>query len=240
MLHLSTRRPFASLLRLLPTAALVLLAPTISHAFKLNDTGLDICYSASNAPVPCADPTAIVGQDAMWGRDAAGMAPFSAQLFFKIGAGGAGFDYTQICANGDAAGSGTCPLNPPANTGPNPAPTQWACTRDNVTGLLWSLESKTGGTWVTYSASATTSRCGYTSGWRMPTTRELLSIVNSGTHAPAIDSFFPGTQLNWYWAAELEAINPANAWMVDFTNGAAGTNTKTDLSFPTRLVHGPH
>lgn len=224
----------------------LLLTVTSASAAGLNDTGLNACFDTNNLAVACTTVGAIPGQDALYGRDAAAAAGFS----FKTGSGAAGFDFTKICANGDAEGTGACPANPAANTGPNPAPTDWACTRDNITGLMWSLESTTGGTWVTYSASATTSRCGHTTGWRMPTTRELLSIVHNGASAPAIDTaFFPGTQSNWYWAAELEAIDPAdptnpspanhpNAWMVDFTDGLAGTNTKTDLSFPTRLVFG--
>lgn len=222
----------------LPLAVVLSMCPPApAGAAGLNDTGLLDCYSASGL-VSCADVNALPRQDSFHGRDAA----YATGLLVKIGGGAAGFDFTKVCANGDVEGSGSCPLNPAANSGANPGPTEWACTRDNVTGLIWLLESSSGGSWVSYSASATTARCGLASGWRMPTARELLSIVHNGAAdgAVMIDAdYFPATQNNYYWAAEIDATNSNDAWMVGFVpgGGTAGLNTKTDLGFPTRLVH---
>lgn len=61
------------------------------------------------------------------------------------GGGRAGFDFTRVCANGavegelDGVGVVLCPDNLNANPAVSVGlgPTQWACTRDNVTGLVW-------------------------------------------------------------------------------------------------------
>jgi len=103
---------------------------------KLNDTGVTACYDASTG-IAC-DPAARDSgshprQDARYGRDAKN----GASQLTKVGAGNAGFDYTKICGNGDAEGSGTCPANPPQGSGA----TEWSCTRDNVTGLVWELKT---------------------------------------------------------------------------------------------------
>lgn len=99
----------------------------------------------------------------------------------------------------------------------------WIMTRDNVTGLIWEIKTDDGSihdkdNWYTWydSDPATnggdpgtpgvgtdtedfidalngTDFGGY-SDWRMPTVKEVSSLVNSGTHSPAIDTtWFPHT-----------------------------------------------
>ena len=97
----------------------------------LNDTGITFCVDDDNADVECSDEqvSALPGQDGHSGRDAD-------SSLIKLGAGAAGFDYTPICHSGDAAGEGDCPLDPLPGADDN----DWACTRDNVTGLVWELK----------------------------------------------------------------------------------------------------
>lgn len=101
----------------------------------LNDTGIDTCTTSSEASLPCDDAAVAdyPGQDAVHGRDAQAR---DDQDFQKIGAGAAGFDFTRLCGSGVAAGFGECPENPTPGDGPN----DWACTRDNVTGLIWEVK----------------------------------------------------------------------------------------------------
>ncbi|MBI5444186.1 MAG: DUF1566 domain-containing protein [Deltaproteobacteria bacterium] len=111
----------------------------------LNDTGIDWCADgASNRGMTGTRAERIAscqsaffpGQDAASGRDADALARNAT----KTGHGAAGFDFTKVCRNGRAAGEGRCPPNPSPGTGE----TNWACTRDNVTGLLWELKMETG------------------------------------------------------------------------------------------------
>jgi hypothetical protein len=80
-------------------------------------------------------------------------------------------------------------------------------------------------------------RCGYSTGWRAPTRRELLSIVHNGkTASPVIDTdYFPNTAGSLYWSADTYAPGPANAWYVRFANGYTGANNKGNGSL-VRLV----
>ena len=79
-------------------------------------------------------------------------------------------------------------------------------------------------------------RCGYSDGWRVPTRRELLSIVHHGAYNPAIDGdYFPSTVSDWYWSNDDYAPDPASAWGVNFNDGSAGANGKANSSH-VRLV----
>jgi hypothetical protein len=76
---------------------------------------------------------------------------------------------------------------------------------------------------------------GYTD-WRLPAVIELVSIVDTGTYDPSIDStIFPGTPaVGFYWSSThylgFPAL-PANSWMwgIYFNNGYADYN---DASVP--------
>ena len=207
----------------------------------LNDTGQTQCDTGGNAMVACTvgntgDAATYKRQDGRFGRDPAGPA--------KVGGGVAGFDFTKVCFNGDLQGSGTCTGSLLANTGgatSGTASTDWACTKDNVTNLIWSLQSGSGD-WTTYAsttlptATNSATRCGFATGWRLPTRRELLGIALYDGSNPSIDSsYFPGTQSNWYWTSDTYAPVPSGAWVVHFGYGNTYAYFKTSTNY-VRLV----
>lgn len=114
---------------------------TITSPFlvrPLNDTGIDWCGDAANnydtgdAAYKEQQCVAVVnagfpGQDGHHGRDARARAGTLA----KVGGGNAGFDYTKISNSG-----AVLPASATFGSGPN----AWACTRDNVTGLIWEVK----------------------------------------------------------------------------------------------------
>lgn len=222
---------------LLALAALVLCASAAQAAGPtglLNDTGQTLCYNASHAAGPCdaattGDAGARPRQDGRFGRDVASPT--------KVGGGAAGFDFTKVCMDGTL----DCPGA--ANTGGSPSATDWACTKDNVTNLIWSLQTQGTVNWNTASATTypdaghnTANRCGYNTGWRLPTRRELLSIVHNGTSNPAIDvSYFPVTPSSNYWTSDTYAPVPSYAWIVDFYSGGTDAYYKT-VTYFVRLV----
>lgn len=133
----------------------------------------------------------------------------------------AGFDFTALDAYGKATTPGT-----------------HACVRDNVTGLIWSTETISSN-WNDARAKTTRyARCGFTDGWRIPTRRELLSIVHDGTFDPAIaTAYFPNTQSVWYWTADTYAPVPSGAWGINFRYGHTNALNKS-LTHGVRFVRG--
>jgi len=58
------------------------------------------------------------------------------------------------------------------------------------------------------------------SDWRLPTVKELTSIVNWGTYSPAVNTdYFPNTLLSYYWSSTTPAYYTSGAWLVDFDVG---------------------
>ncbi len=103
-------------------------------AGPLNDTGSDFCRNHTNnadtavtATITCTPMPTHGGQDARYGRDPAaqrGVLP-------KVGGGSKGFDFTKIANDGSLL---------PASATPGNAATDWACTYDNNTGLMWEVK----------------------------------------------------------------------------------------------------
>jgi len=219
---------------ILATLALLLPPVAIAQTQPLNDTGQTQCVNNVGAwPAACdaantGDSVGVAypGQDGRFGRDraqAAGVLPA------KTGGGAAGFDFTAR----DASGAVTTTLG------------SHDCVYDNVTGLLWSTEVLSmswDGATAAYPSDGSGSyiRCNRTTGWRLPTRRELLSIVHNGdTWSPAVDKdYFPGyaSWPSWnFGTADTYAPNPARAWVVDFGNGGPYVDNKTN-TYSVRLV----
>ena len=247
----SSRLPFTRILRG-AAAALGLLCANSAFAIApsgptglLNDTGQTLCYDGTGTMAACTvsntgDAATYKRQDGRFGRDPAGPA--------KTGGGVAGFDFTKVCFNGDLQGAGTCTGTLVANgtaTASGTASTDWACTKDNVTNLIWSLQSGSGD-WTTYASTTlpgttnTATRCGFNSGWRLPTRRELLSIVLRDGRNPTVDAnYFPSTQTNNnYWTIDAFVPYPSYAWIVGFSSGDTSATSASDKTNPfyVRLV----
>jgi len=93
---------------------------------------------------------------------------------------------------------------------------------DSKSKLTWQqTASSTTYTWdaaKTYCAGVGTGLGG--TGWRVPTIKELLSIVDFSQTAPAIDpNAFPSTPLRVFWSSSPIAGKPSSAWGVDFNDG---------------------
>lgn len=248
-----------------------LLFPAFAHTASLNDTGQDTCYDGSTM-VACSDANSgdaatYPRQDGRFGRDAAA----AAGQLTKAGGGAKGFDYSKIANNGSV-------LSASATLGSGL--TNWACTRDNVTGLIWEIKTATntdlrysGHSYTWYNSNPLTNggsvgntgsnTCNATlpgslcnteayvtavnagsglcsaTDWRMPTRRELLSIMHNGAYDPPIDTaYFPGTLIN-YWSAD-GYFDPDKAWVVVF-DGSGGTwvaDKTYDNYIHVRLVRG--
>ena len=227
-------------------------------AAGLNDTGFTTCADASGATVSCTAATAVQGQDARYGRDAAA----GTGALTKVGGGANGFDFTKI-SNSTANVPGVALASSAAlGTGAN----DWGCTYDNTTGLMWEVKTTSGlrnAIWdySWYSSNAATNggdvgtlggsqcttpgRCDtekYTqdvnsvgmcgrNDWRMPTIRELFGLTRLSDGS--IDGgYFPNSR-GGYWSG--------TSYLSAFSNAliAAGNNTSPLPKYraqPVRLV----
>lgn len=212
-------------------------APIAGHAQTprphLNDTGLTQCADAADQwTSQCAG----TGQDAAFGRDATH--PSSAN-------GAAGFAFIRVCNSGEPAGTGNCPQRPARG----PAPNDWGCNHDRVTGLTWELKTDDGGLrdWrrvytqrqpqdprygkpsdasgYVHAVNRSGGLCG-SNHWRLPRLMELFSLVDMAIAypGPTIDStFFPDTQAGGYWSSDGGAPDIPEvaglAWFAYFGTG---------------------
>jgi formylglycine-generating enzyme required for sulfatase activity len=83
----------------------------------------------------------------------------------------------------------------------------------------------------TYCASATVSSALGGSGWRLPTVKELQTLVDyTTTSAPVIDPTFQGPAA-YFRSSSPVAGSPANAWGIDFTAGYIALAGVTDMAY---------
>ena len=70
-------------------------------------------------------------------------------------------------------------------------------------------------------------------GWRLPTPKELLSIVDNGRYDPAINTdLFPGTNDEWFWTStdfvSTDEADKDKKWFVRFDKGFLSHKAKTE------------
>lgn len=107
----------------------------IGYAMELNDTGLVKCYNNTNEIWTVTPDTPWPIFSSFLDQDCAdGLSALDARgQMIKLGGSiVAGRDYTKIAKDGSELPEGAM-----RGDGPH----QWACTRDNVTGLLWEVKS---------------------------------------------------------------------------------------------------
>jgi len=144
---------------------------------------------------------------------------------------------------------------------PNPRFTVNAgCTvTDNLTGLMWLKDANLAATvsydpdvtgngkvqWSNANAlvtalntgSYTANNCGYTD-WRLPTVRELYSLIHFGYYNPALSDTagtakwtagnpFISVRSDYYWSATIAADSPSGAWIVYLGYSHVGNAVKT-------------
>jgi hypothetical protein len=136
---------------------------------------------------------------------------------------------------------------------------------DNNTGLIWQKcsvgqnnDSTCSGTAAPYNwyraagvydasyNSATQNVCGSltlggSSGWRLPSKKELTSIVDYSIPYPGPtipQATFPNTVASMYWSSTTSAhYYPGNAWFVSFSDGFVNFNFKSVSNY-VRCVRG--
>ncbi len=218
-----------------------------TQAAGLNDTGITFCGDASSNSAICSAAAADSGgyprQDARYGRDAA----VSAKAIAKIGGGEAGFDFTALNVSGQVT-TPTSGVTPHPCVRDNITGLIWEVKtadgglRDQKWTYTWyDSVHNYGGTAGTESGTINCKNagrcdtekyvadvnaialCGYVD-WRMPTRKELQSIVHYGRANPSIDStYFLNTPNSVFWSGSPNAYYSSYAWVISFGDGQAGS-----------------
>ncbi len=137
------------------------------------------------------------------------------------------------------------------------SPKDWACTKDNKTGLIWEVKTDDGSMrdkdehysfsdLEKFVTTINTVKLCSASDWRMPTKDELLGIVKAREayhptedYHPKIDTtYFPDTDTTpetWFWSSSSDTDRSLGAWIVNFYYGSSDFYIKSDY-FGVRLV----
>ncbi|MFS8086424.1 MAG: DUF1566 domain-containing protein [Acidobacteriota bacterium] len=225
----------------------------------LSLTGLAHAVGPNNA---LNEPATHPRQDASQGRDAAAVAG----TLVKVGGGAKGFDFTKIANNGSvlpanaALGTGASAwgctydnvtgllwevkVNDPIHLRHMNHTYTWYNSNSAINGGAPGLPS--GGTCQTagrcdtekYAADVSAAgMCGH-SDWRMPTSKELESLLDQGVAylGTTIETtYFPNTVASDFWSGSPTADISSGAWGVYFYGGYTYSTDKSD-AFSVRLV----
>lgn len=214
--------------------------PGPQSVIALNDTGVTFAYEQNiGIDFNCIGVTS-GEQDCSHGRDA---------VFQNVSDGDFGFSFTKLDASGRDLSVDE---------------SVWHCVRDNVTGLIWEVKTDDNGIhdkdktyrWGGLGANLHGSEfhndwnplvnganeealCGVT-GWRVPTIKELESLVHFGRPRLTIDAlFFPNTRPQIYWSTTASAEYISSAWVVSFYRGWTSLEYRSFELAHVRLVLGP-
>jgi hypothetical protein len=106
--------------------------------------------------------------------------------------------------------------------------TQGTLVTDTVTGLVWEAVAGARANWADAAV-----RCEEI-GMRLPSLRELESIVDERRHAPALDlAVFGGEHFELTWTSSSRGSSP---WAVDFTDGKTYANLSLRDELESRCV----
>jgi hypothetical protein len=207
--------------------------PVTDPVLGMNDTGIVACVGDTTK------------EDCNYGRDVTEPNPAD---------GYAGFSFTKLDNNGVALVDQTVVY----------ASSQWSCVKDNTTGLVWEVKTADNNS-TTYSwynidnatnggsvgnpndeihnteayvtAVNTAGLCG-AADWRMPTIKELLSLVSLQSIGNTIDSdYFPNNSGIFLSETPADRFGDETAWGVSFSAGNADRLSKADAStYHIRLV----
>jgi murein DD-endopeptidase MepM/ murein hydrolase activator NlpD len=91
---------------------------------------------------------------------------------------------------------------------------------DIATGLMWEQTETRAMTWEEALAYSEDLDLAGFRDWRLPTIRELSSLVDDSRREPSIDTaYFPGSRPSVYWSSTTHAQYPTLAWHIQFDDG---------------------
>jgi hypothetical protein len=110
---------------------------------------------------------------------------------------------------------------------------------DRATYLTWQRGLLAPLRWLDALAACEALTLGGFDDWRLPTLKELLTVIDEVALNPSADIVaFPDTPAQWYWASSAGLGPPDYAWTVSFTDGYC-TPAAVDELYLVRCVRDP-
>ncbi len=110
---------------------------------------------------------------------------------------------------------------------------------DLSTGLMWQQSETRPMTWQQALAFCEELELAGHGDWRLPSIRELQTLVEAGPGEPAVDEkIFPGCRPEPYWSSTTRSERPAFAWTMDFATGREYDGGYKARLYPVRAVRG--
>ena len=111
---------------------------------------------------------------------------------------------------------------------------------DNNTGLTWPQEppEETAADWDAAKTYCKNLQYAGYSDWRLPTAKELQTIVDYSKLNPAMDTDYFTAIDKWVWTSQEYKGDQQKAWLINFYYGDATTRSKTDGSSYAFCVRG--
>jgi len=106
---------------------------------------------------------------------------------------------------------------------------------DNTMGLEWKDDETTNSVKITWEKANNYCSQG-NNVWRLPTRRELSSLVNYSSYNPSIDDSFDNTASDYYWTIDTSMRDNNNAWAISFSEGVESTIAKSS-SYYVRCIN---
>ena len=117
---------------------------------------------------------------------------------------------------------------------------------DTLTGLTWLRDANAPGFPITWQEAFDFIDAGNRNGlaghhdWRLPTRRELFSLITFDAHSPALPVGHPFNNVfqGWYWTATPSAMHPTQVWHVHMLGGRMfwGSRDGYELVWPVRGI----
>jgi hypothetical protein len=109
---------------------------------------------------------------------------------------------------------------------------------DTSTGLRWQQAGSSNTPWEQALAYCEGLNLGGYTDWRLPTSKELQSLVDYNRYNPAINTtYFPNTAASWYWSSTTYVSHTHGAWPVYFDDGSVTNGNKYYAGY-VRAVRG--
>lgn len=101
---------------------------------------------------------------------------------------------------------------------------------DNVTQFMWQqIDDGVKRNWAHATSYCENLKLGGHGGWRLPTTEEFKTIIDTTRQNPSIDTtYFPSTKSADYWTCATDGKVRTNAWVIGFYNGRMTSDFKTN------------